>query len=509
MVDFSYISQTKDRLIKALSTLPEETILFSGSSATFSEVNIGTAIAQDIERLEDFWEFLESYRNLKIIALVGMLNTGKSAIGNLLLNRGESDVFEEACIRETSEAQEAKIDEETVIVDLPGLGSVLCEEDDAVTKSVIRRANLLLLVLDVSYPIPKHLYDFLKSSEVIKNGSLQQIVIIVNKVDCLSDLPEKIQQKQIQNYIKFLRQGNQKMEFEGIAQLFDYEIPIVPFSVMESRRKLNSEREHQLRKTIDASLKANADTATNRAAYDLLETASKYLVVVASYAVMQEKLQDINSKMTSIITTVKEQIDESFNSELTRFLKQCDSIRESCFREMNSCTTNSDERFWQGDNFKWKKKKLFNCRERYKERMVSELNTLASNLCSNVSIIARSLFGSVEISTPDSEGIESALKSAIYEIWDAFDDYWFLDKEKYTFKRSIKQSNEYMDKATTCLKNWASEFYDSVFITLQSQSNEVSLYQELVYYKSYANSLEPFCEEFISIDYFKQAFLSN
>lgn len=141
--------------------------------------------------------------------------------------------------------------------------------------------------------------------------------------------------------------------------------------------------------------------------------------------------------------------------------------------------------------------------------MVSELNTLASNLCSNVSIIARSLFGSVEISTPDSEGIESALKSAIYEIWDAFDDYWFLDKEKYTFKRSIKQSNEYMDKATTCLKNWASEFYDSVFITLQSQSNEVSLYQELVYYKSYANSLEPFCEEFISIDYFKQAFLSN
>jgi predicted GTPase len=267
LADFTTLTEIKNRLVEALATLPEETVLISGddSSSSFAPTNLADVVEQDVERLEGFWEFLESYRNLKIIALVGMLNTGKSAIGNLLLHRGESDIFQEACIRETSQAQEAKIDDETVVVDLPGLGSVLCEEDDAIVRGIIRRANLLLLVLDISYPIPRHLYDFLKSNEVIKNGSLQRIVIVINKIDCLSDLPEKALQKQIQSYINFLKHGNQKMDFEGIAQLFDYEIPIVPFSVMEARRSYNTERERQLRRVIDNSLDANANTAINRA----------------------------------------------------------------------------------------------------------------------------------------------------------------------------------------------------------------------------------------------------
>lgn len=510
LADFTSLSEVKDRLVEALSTLPEETILLSNESpSSFTQVNLAEVVEQDTERLEGFWEFLESYRNLKIIALVGMLNTGKSAIGNLLLHRGESDVFQEACIRETSQAQEAKIDEETVVVDLPGLGSVLCEEDDAIVRSIIRRANLLLLVLDISYPIPRHLYDFLKSSEVIKNGSLQKIIIIINKIDCLSDLPEKVQQKQIQNYINFLRHGNQKMEFEGIAQLFDYEIPIIPFSVMEAIRNFKSERERQLRRVIEVSLEANSNTAINRAEYELLEVASQDLVVIASYAVMQEKVQDLDNRMTSTIKAISEQIAESFNREVTRFIERCASIRESCFRDMNGCTTDSAERFWQGENFQWKKEKLRKCRDRHQDQIASEFNNFASNLRSNISIIARSLFGSVQISTPDSDAITSALKSSIYEIWDAFDDYWFLDKEKYTFDRSIEQSNEYLNQASSNLSSWLSEFDDSISITLRSRIDEISLYKEFVYYKSHADPLEAFCEEFISIDYFKQAFLSN
>ncbi|MBO1064593.1 MULTISPECIES: GTPase [Nostocales] len=511
MADFTTLTKAKNRLVEALVTLPEETILLSGgdSSSSFTQTNLAEVVKQDVERLEDFWQFLESYRNLKIIALVGMLNTGKSAIGNLLLHRGESDVFQEACIRETSQAQKAKIDEETMVVDLPGLGSVLCEEDDAIVKNIIRRANLLLLVLDISYPIPRHLYDFLKSSEVIKNGSLQKIVIVINKIDCLSDLPEKVQQKQIQSYINFLKHGNQKMEFEGIAQLFDYEILIVPFSVMEARRSSNIDRELQLRRVIDNSLNDNANTAINRAEYDLLEVASKYLVVIASYAVMQKKIQDLDSRMTSTIKVVSQQIAESFNREVTRFSERCVSIRESCFREMNGCTTDSGERFWKGDNFQWKKEKLSKCRDRHQEQIVSEFNNLSSNLRSNISIIARSFFGNVSISTPDSDAITSALKNSIYEIWDAFDDYWFLDKEKYTFDRSVEQSNEYLSQAASHLSNWLSEFDDAISRSLRSRIEDISLYKEFVYYKSHADSLESFCEKFISIDYFEQAFLRS
>jgi predicted GTPase len=145
LTDFTSLSDIKDSLIRALETLPEETILLADEAgSTFAKANLVENVQQDIERLESFWEFLHDYRNTKVIALVGMVNAGKSALGNHLLNLGESGVFQEASIRETSQAQEAKIDEETVIIDLPGLGSVLCEEDDTIVKGIIRRANLLL-----------------------------------------------------------------------------------------------------------------------------------------------------------------------------------------------------------------------------------------------------------------------------------------------------------------------------------------------------------------------------
>ncbi|MCC5631980.1 hypothetical protein LC613_30300 [Nostoc sphaeroides CHAB 2801] len=158
---------------------------------------------------------------------------------------------------------------------------------------------------------------------------------------------------------------------------------------MEARKSLNSERERQLRKVIDISLVANANTAIKRAEYELLEVASNYLVVIASYAAMQEKLQDLDSRMTSTIKAVSEQIAESFSREITRFSERCVSIRESCFREMNGCTTDSAERFWKGENFQWKKEKLRKCRDQHQEQIVSEFSNFSSNLCGNISIIAK------------------------------------------------------------------------------------------------------------------------
>ncbi|MDJ1172123.1 50S ribosome-binding GTPase [Roseofilum sp. BLCC_M154] len=511
MTDFSTLSEVKEHFIEALTTLPEQTILVSGeSNSTFTEINLSETVSQDIQRLQNLWEFLESYRNLKIIALVGMVNTGKSALGNHLLHCGESGIFEEACIRETSEAQEAKIDEETIVIDLPGLGAVLCDEDDKVVRGIIRRANLLLLVLDINYPIPRHLYDFLKSDEVIKSGGLQRIIIVVNKIDSLQDLPEKVQKKQIQKYINFLTNGNSQMEFEGISKLFDYEIPIVPFSVKQARENTNSALEYELQRVINLSLEASSNTAIYRAEYDLLQIAANYVLILIGYATIQEKKEDLDRRMTSSIKAVRSEINDSLQREIQRFAERIISIRDSCYKEMsNSYTTTSAERFWQGDNFQWKKERINKCRERYKEQMVSEFNQFSRNLRTNVSIIARSLFGDVQISVPNGDSITSELKSSIYEIWDAFDDYWFLDKDSYTFNRSLDQSTNCLNKAVDYLKDWLSELDDRISDTLRSKINNMTLFQEYSYYLSHAQLLESFCQKFVSIDYLRDIFLNQ
>lgn len=501
MTDFTSLSDIKDSLIRALETLPEETILLADEAgSTFAKANFVENVQQDIERLESFWEFLHDYRNTKVIALVGMVNAGKSALGNHLLNRGESGVFQEASIRETSQAQEAKIDEETVIIDLPGLGSVLCEEDDTIVKGIIRRANLLLLVFDVSYPIPRHFYEFLKSNEVLKSKALQRIVIVINKIDCLSDLPEKVKQKQIQSYINFLSHGNEKMEFEGIARLFDYEIPIVSFSVAEARRYSNSDRERQLRQVIYESLEVNSNSAINRAEVELVEVASKYSIVIASYIALRKREEKLGEQMTYKIQTVIGQINESINREVDTLSNRIGKIRGSCLQEMRNYQTTGDERFWQGDNFRWKKNKSMQCRDRYQDEIVSEFQIFVSNLRSNILIVARNLVGSFQISEPSSDSIISNLKNSIYEIWDAFDDYWFLDKDRDTFDRSIEQSDQYFNRAANEIDNWLTQFQKNISETLFTNLTKINIVEEYYFYKNHADSLQSFCDVLTSID---------
>lgn len=504
MTDFRILSNVKYRLIEALTTLPTETILLTGeNNSELAEFTIGETVEEDIEKLESFWEFIDDYRNTKVIALVGMVNVGKSALGNLLLHRGESDVFEEACTRETSKAQQAQIDDETLIIDLPGLGSVLCEEDDAIVKEIIRRANVILVVLDVSYPITKHLYNFIKSDDVLKNGILQRIVIVINKIDCLSDLPERLRQKQIQNYIKFLQSGNPKMNFEGIASLFDYEIPIVPFSVAEARSEFGNNQEGKLRQVINESLKLNSNSAVNRAEVELVKIADKYLIVVLTYVTLREKQQNLDNQIESSIQKVLERISESFSRELDTLSERIQNIRASCIRELGNYTTTSAERFWQGDNFQWKKKKCSTCRERHQEQMISEFQSFVSNLRSNILIITRSFFGSIQIIVPNGDSITSALQSSIYEIWDAFDDYWFLDKERYTFDRSIEESDQYWTQARNDIASWVIQFEQNLLDTLRSQIQNTDIFQEWMFCKDNADPLQEFTDFFVAIDYFK------
>lgn len=505
------LSEVKNKFVEVLQMLPKETILPSGEGGSgFTKISLSEVVGQDIEQLENFWEFLAAHQHTNVIALVGMVNTGKSALGNHLLGRGESDVFEEAPIRETSQAHEAKLDEKTVIIDLPGLGSVLSEEDDAIVKRIIQRANLLLLVLDVmTDPTPKHLYDFLNSKEVLKSKELQQIVIVINKIDGLADLPPAVQQKQIQRYIDFLQRGNKNMKFEGIAKLFDYEIPIVPFSVREARKHPDSERERELRQMLNKALKAGSSNAIKRAEINLSEVAKKYVTLIASYVAIRERHHDLEKQTMASMQSVAEQIDSSIQSEFSTLAERIERIRNSCFQELQNYTTDGTERFFQGPNFQSKKAQSIACRDQHRDEIEKEFYDFVRNLRGDISNAARSLPGGFQIKLPNSDEIVDELKSSIWEIWDAYDDYWFLDKDRDAFEHSIEQSKEHLEKAVRKIDAWLSKLVQRISKALEAQTASLSQDTEYAFLKAHADALEAFCNAFVAIDYFKPIFSSD
>ncbi|NET04310.1 MAG: GTP-binding protein [Symploca sp. SIO2B6] len=505
------LSQTKNNLIKALRAIPPKTVqLLDENQSSFESVDLIPAVEEDIEQLNNFWEFLENYYHLKVIALVGMVNAGKSALGNYLLQREESEVFQEAPIRETSDAQEAKLDENTVIFDLPGLGSVLSDEDDEVVKGILNRANLLLIVLDCNYPIPKHLYEFLKSDQVIKNEALQKIIIVINKIDCLSDLPDHIQQKQIKKYINFLYFGNKQMNFSGIDNLFDYEIPVVAFSVFQARRRDNYFQEKQLRQEINKALSSNSNDMLYRAGYQLYQLVGKYSPLATNYAVLREKQNYSYQEIETVLNSMNEGMQRLVGQEVENLASRIRRIRERCFNELNTYATTSAERFWQGEHFQRKKNSSSSCKDRYKKEISNEFINFTRNLQSSISFIAQNLLGrSFIISLPESKSIISALENSIYEIWDAFDDYFFLDKERNTFDHSLNQSDQEMNKASDEISNWISEFVQDFSNTLEVKCQELTLFQEYGFFKEQADSLEQFFEEFMSIDLVQSIFFNR
>ncbi|HBE16083.1 MAG TPA: hypothetical protein DDW51_00340, partial [Cyanobacteria bacterium UBA11367] len=109
---------SKNQIIRALKSLPASVNLPTDERASeLSEVRIAQEIAQDIANLNEYWKFIQEYSNKSVIALVGMVNAGKSALGNLLLRQSESGTFEEAPVRETAKASQAELDQQTFIID--------------------------------------------------------------------------------------------------------------------------------------------------------------------------------------------------------------------------------------------------------------------------------------------------------------------------------------------------------------------------------------------------------
>ena len=271
MNTFEELTEQKNEIISSLQCLPQRVKLpVDESILDLQEEYIAEEIKRDITHIQEFWQFIAEYHDRFVIALVGMVNAGKSALGNHYAHRGESGFFEETPIRQTSKASQIELEQRQLLIDLPGLGSVLSDEDDRLVKGITRRANLLLIVIGVNQPITDHLYQFLQSDEVLKKSNAQRIVIVINKIDILDSYPEAHKRKPLEKYIDFLKNGDREKGFEGISRLFDYDIPVLTFSVFHARNGIDQWREVFLRHAIADALEGSSHSSLIRAKQELI-----------------------------------------------------------------------------------------------------------------------------------------------------------------------------------------------------------------------------------------------
>jgi hypothetical protein len=300
------------------------------------------------------------------------------------------------------------------------------------------------------------------------------------------------------------------MNFEGIAALFDYEIPIVPYSVKDARKHLNGERERTLRETIATALQANTNGAVRRAEAELLQVVSKYADLVVSYSIWREQEKQENEKISSVIERMASELDKLFGNEVNELSRNINSVCESCFRAMEKYITTSDERFWQGENYQRKKSQISECRYRFQDEIEREFCQFVANVESCLSFVSKQVLGEpLTVELPDGERVVSQLKNSIWEIWDAYDDYWFLDKDKSDFDKSIEESGQALEKAGEELSQWLSQLWQAFSESIDQERENLPLFAEYYGYKALADDLENFCRELVSNELIQSAFFAN
>lgn len=86
----------------------------------------------------------------------------------------------------------------------------------------------------------------------------------------------------------------------------------------------------------------------------------------------------------------------------------------------------------------------------------------------------------------------SALENVIDKIWKAFDDCWFLEKGSDTFEESIEKSGKCFQEACARLNSWLAELNNNIVHSLDDKIRQIDVYQELMCYRSYGQSLQEF-----------------
>ncbi|GET37903.1 GTPase [Microseira wollei] len=502
------LTQEKEQIISALNALPYSVDLPTDEQViSLEKVDIGEEVERDIKHLNESWEFFEEYRERSVIATIGMVNQGKSALANLILHLGESGRFEEAPIRQTSQPAEASLDEKTIIIDLPGLGSVLSEEDDQIVKSIVGRANLLLVVIGVNQPISKHLYDFLQSDEVMKTWDAQRIIIVLNKIDIWDSFPEAHRKKQMERYIKFLKDGDPDMDFAGINRLFDYDIPIIPFSVIHARYGIDTWREDALRQAIANALENSSNSCILRAEQELIDCGIKYSKLVAMYVAMRKKVSDIEESVYSLSSRLADDIRGILSRESDSLYSRLGDLKSSCFEDMGRCQPDSNESFWKGTYYQNKKSKMSSLKAEYQSKMRSTFDNFASNLREALAMLIRGAFGSCSsIYLPDKDEVYKTCDALIYSIWDAHDDVYFCNYSSSSIRvrDKLEQINGSLIEAIgDAIGTWKDRLIDQLVEAAQ-EAQKSSIAAKAGKYIEACNALNEFCEIFVETETFKR-----
>ncbi|BBL77487.1 hypothetical protein MishRS11D_45850 (plasmid) [Methylomagnum ishizawai] len=417
------LTPIKEQLVEALVSLPDTVTLPMEGALT--RINLTKETQAEVSHLTHYWEFILDNYDTSVIALVGMVNAGKSAIGNLLLHCSESSVFQEAPIRETSEPSIARLDEKVILVDLPGLGSVLADEDDAVVKSYLRRANLLLIVISVDSPITKHLFEFLKT-EISSTYLAQRIIFVLNKIDIWDNLPELHRKKELSRYVEFLTNGQPSLGFCGINALFDYEVPIMPISVKHARNNHSCQDIESLQNSIISLLCDSKNSTCIQAKEQLQISFSKHVYIANGYSGLQETLQKAEEQVEWVKTKLIEYVD----TELSAFYTSIVELDKACWVAMEHLPKPDwFEKTFETSGLSSKKQKLRETREYYSEKMKEVFDRFNKNIALTTKNILIAAFGCAsEIAIPAPSKTHEILDGLAYINWDIQDDIYFLDK---------------------------------------------------------------------------------
>ncbi|HBE16084.1 MAG TPA: hypothetical protein DDW51_00345, partial [Cyanobacteria bacterium UBA11367] len=360
--------------------------------------------------------------------------------------------------------------------------------------------------IGINQPITQHLYDFLQSDEVLKTWEAQRIIIVLNKLDILDSFPEAHRTRQIDSFREFLVNGNSKMRFPGIGKLFDYDIPIISFSVMHARYGRDSHRENALRNSISIALTDSSSGCLLRARQELTGYCRKYITLVLGYIAMKKKAVELADSVESSSSQMIDDMRKIISKETDSLYHTIISIKNGCFDAMQTYQPDGWESLFKGSAFQSKKSNLSNCRDRYKSKICSAFDNFASNLRDALVVIVRGAFGScTSVYLPDKDRVYESLKSLISTIWDVFDDVYFLDysAESYRVTQKLDKTNLHYEAISAEVNAWTEKLIERVLEAAQEASRK-GILAKAQKYISACSSLEQFFEIITETEIFHQ-----